>query len=559
MHPYRSSVSFKQRAAHITLICLLLLCSMLFIVRDRLVVYDRYDGEHQWLSASTVKYVNDWLAEGATADRFLLYEDARSVEFEQYNRRVYVSYPPGTVIPVYIAARLCGKQQVSVSFIKYFVLFEYGCMVLLLGVLFYVVLCWLGIGSVVEKTLVPVVLAVIWALLPFNYYYLRNVFFSDQAVLLVALLFFINEFLLITADGRKQARKHHWFSFLLVFAGVFTDYYFIPVVMISFLLRSVILFQESKGAAGMLARILAMGKRTADLFAGTVLALLLFLQQISAVPEGYKMLREKFFERTAVSADNAAVSFDLKAGLLFLAAHFREAFGSVFTCLLPLFVILTMWLFARYRRDKKRRTLLYIFLLVSCSAILHTALLMNHSVIHKFSMLKYGFVFTQLVFTSYCWIQLQPRLLTGVPLVLKKGLLVIAFVYMVKISYLQAKPFYLSNTGQNSLQYPVLDAYLQKNASYNQVVFSPDIQVDPNPPFDISITRKRVYKVDSLQEVITRPLPDKAAILLLISDSTASQPGWALLKQFPARQIPGSGFSLVNTTQQELKSRQYNK
>jgi hypothetical protein len=64
-------------------------------------------GAHIWLSASTVKFVNNWLKEGPIKLKFIMYEYPDSIEFNSLaERSAYISYPPGAIIPPYILAKL---------------------------------------------------------------------------------------------------------------------------------------------------------------------------------------------------------------------------------------------------------------------------------------------------------------------------------------------------------------------------------------------------------------------------------------------------------------------
>jgi len=46
------------------------------------VDFDNMGGMHSWLSAATIKYVNQWLEEGALHNHFTCYESFPSVEFQ---------------------------------------------------------------------------------------------------------------------------------------------------------------------------------------------------------------------------------------------------------------------------------------------------------------------------------------------------------------------------------------------------------------------------------------------------------------------------------------------
>jgi len=91
---------------NISIIIGILFLFLLFIQNQKIVNLDHYDGDNQWLTASTIKFVNNWLQDGIINDKFIMYEDFKSIEFENDSREIYNSYPPGCIIPVFIFAKI---------------------------------------------------------------------------------------------------------------------------------------------------------------------------------------------------------------------------------------------------------------------------------------------------------------------------------------------------------------------------------------------------------------------------------------------------------------------
>jgi len=78
------------------------------------------DTHHQWLSGSTLKFVNNWFEEGPVSLKFGMIENPNSIEFPTLlSRGPYPSYPPGTIIPVYVLAKIMGRELTPSLLMKY--------------------------------------------------------------------------------------------------------------------------------------------------------------------------------------------------------------------------------------------------------------------------------------------------------------------------------------------------------------------------------------------------------------------------------------------------------
>ena len=95
-------------------------------------------GEHSWLSGSTIKFVNNWLDEGAANLNFTNYDSPSSIEFNGLgDRSPYLSYPTGETFFVYITARVLGREQISISFLHIFQSIMFAIEAILLAIFVY--------------------------------------------------------------------------------------------------------------------------------------------------------------------------------------------------------------------------------------------------------------------------------------------------------------------------------------------------------------------------------------------------------------------------------------
>jgi len=218
----------NETAWHIFIIvCCLILLTIIPLRYTVPVHLQSMDSYHEELTAFSLNIVNNWLSDGIIHDRFLMYPDYNSVEFENnHQRNVYLSYPPGALIPLYVVAKLTGRQELSIPAIKHFVQFEYYLSILILGMLFYICLKYIKIKSRLWLIVIPVMFSSLWAFLPFNTYYMNNVYFTDQAVILLSIVFFATEILLYIRTSKKWVVPLQILSSTVLFAGILTDYYF---------------------------------------------------------------------------------------------------------------------------------------------------------------------------------------------------------------------------------------------------------------------------------------------------------------------------------------------
>lgn len=102
-------------------VCFLVIVIYLFIYFFCIDVdYHNRGGYLMSVSASTIKFVNQWLAEGAFKSHFTCYECFDSIEFRSLGERIpYISYPTGSTFIVWFLAKLAGREHIGISFLKH--------------------------------------------------------------------------------------------------------------------------------------------------------------------------------------------------------------------------------------------------------------------------------------------------------------------------------------------------------------------------------------------------------------------------------------------------------
>jgi hypothetical protein len=489
---------------------------------ENLINLNHYDGDNQWLTASTIKFVNNWLYDGVINDKFIMYEDFKSIEFENSSRKVYNSYPPGCIIPVYIYSKLLNLKELTIKDLKYFIFYEYIICAILFGIFFYIFLFYLKFKIKSLIILLPIILALFWAYLPFNFYYFKNVYFSDIAIIPITIIFLINELL------RKISKNNiilKVLSFLIVFIGVLTDYYFISLALSCFCIRIIYNYKEDKLS---IFKSLILGLRKfKDLYISIILSLLIFFLHITFIPNGIKLLVDKFNERTSSSIDGTMFidhNVKVKSDSLFtiLRLNFGTSIPSIimyFT--LALFILsICILLSKKYKIDK---IVLYFCLIISSSCIIHSMLLYNHTMRHEFSILKFC---TALVFFLFILLYYFINIISKLHVYKKYTLFIVTIILIVPfINYFLVWDdiYYKRRTRQFNLNEENLSKFIRLNTKYNDVVFSPYYEININPPLNLSISQKRVYKIEAIQEVKNYNLVSNSKIVILLNKDSVKR------------------------------------
>ncbi|MDX1946613.1 MAG: hypothetical protein SFU86_14525, partial [Pirellulaceae bacterium] len=69
------------------------------------------DCSHEWCTATSLIWAQNWYREGALQSGFLLLENPASPEFTTLDSRSpYVSYPPGSILPLHVLSLLRGRE-----------------------------------------------------------------------------------------------------------------------------------------------------------------------------------------------------------------------------------------------------------------------------------------------------------------------------------------------------------------------------------------------------------------------------------------------------------------
>ncbi len=520
----------------------------LYTVQVRRPWYGQFSyGNHQWLSGTTLKFAKNWYNEGPSVLRFRMLEHPRSIEFPTLESRfAYVSYPPGAVVPFYLTMRLTGREPTTRRLMR-FNLLNHLAITLLLVSICYTVLRGAGVGrgTAALWTTVPIGVEL---LTPAPMYWHQNVYFADQAVivLFVGLIFF--EVLRMRRWGGGAAKLLALGQALVLFLGILTDWLFVFASAAVYAKRAI--FGELGSAAGEVVR------RSIWYWLPAGVALALYAYQVFDAGAWDRLVGIAMF-RTALTGYGA--EFAQNFHKVFWWDHVRHGFGGAGVMLL--WGSVAVWLgavgYAIRRRwgnrpaDGTAVQVLAVIGLVLIPCFLQVYVLRNHSAIHSFSALKFSI---PLATVPFVLLPLAVDLLTGAKLLRRRAVVLgtsrdatmtAVRIPMIAFVAVTAAAIYVASLHSRlTALFPnpdpeigAIGGLIRRHTEFKDVVFSPNFEIASQPPQRLAESMKMVYRVDSLDAIRRklRPLDrqrlDYRIMLFVLRDGAAPDRGLQTLMQ----------------------------
>ncbi|MHB9111835.1 MAG: hypothetical protein ACYC4D_04305 [Thermoleophilia bacterium] len=502
------TMHFKEKyVKFLVVIGLIMIATTIFsyTISERKPWFGVYSGEnHDWLTASTLIFSDNWYREGAWNLRFGMYNNPASPEnTTQLSRSPYLSYPPGAVIPVYMISML-SQHEPSVSMVMRYNLFNHLMITIFLALTIYFFLRSLKLrtGIAFSFALIPILLELF---LPSPFYYHQNSFFSDQAVILPFVLVVFLEVLRADASGRR--RKVIDILQGLVFCyGVFTDWFFIFIAIVFYLKRLIfgeIGFRDRK----------EFFHGSLKFAAGPVAGFALFVIHMTIFMWGdlgyaVEWLKVKYLARAGMASSDTKSKWDYYQDIL---GHINQGYGTagiIIIFITMLFVVaLSVYLLIRKLKARSissevlRIAQLAFIIVVPC--VLQISVLINHSAVHSFSVLKLSVVVSVVPFV------LIPVFLAVMARDLNRKVNFSHAMVVVMIPALLLAGFYLAMVHdgykeffrERNAYWYLLATATTRNTKANDIVFSPEMYVSTGPPQPLSLTMKRVYQIKAVDEI----------------------------------------------------------
>lgn len=493
------------------------------------VRFNNMGGTHSWLSGSTIKFVNYWLEDGMRNLKFTNYESPASIEFNDLEDRTpYLSYPTGETFFVYSAAKVLGKKQISIGFLHKFQLAMFGIeAVLLASFLYYFLTRTVKYKSEFGKIVISVLSALLWVLLPTCNYYLVNIYYADQCVILWVMAILLCEYLFRTSTEKKNTFLKSLRAFL-IFTGLLIDYYFWILVFFLFLAEIIGVFANRK-----------KGKRKKEIinillwFAiPVILAVTVFFIQLIQTNDWFNIMTGKFTMRVVGREED---TFDWEMTAIF--ENFARAFSLDARTIFYLIILLLATLIGIIGILIKRKKLKILVKNPGVSIIIANILaiivqiyfLKQHSAIHEFSMIKVGWA-----------IALLPMIMAlTIGYVFKinlktRTLLIIFLPCLLAVNMAIGIPISTEEFTNERMWIGKYDfeEMVRDNTGFQDVLFSFSKEIEMNPPQSLAISEKRIYKINNVKGIEEKfPELSSEAKKVLVVDKTDKELDKEKLKQ----------------------------
>jgi len=464
---------------------------------------------YNWLSASTIKFTNNWLSDGIVADKYTMSEQPLSIEAQTLQERhPYISYPNGTVLLTYGIARLFGYSQIDMHFVKITGIVFYLSDALLIGILIFLFLTYiLKLKSESDNITLSIFLACLWIILPNNVYFLKNVFFADQLVLFFIYLFLPLELLknYVPLTKPKYRIIINGLLFLTIFAGMLVEYYFwiqVFVVCLIHLIDSLIKKEKP----------IIILKKLSVYIIPALSAIGYFVLQVTQINHWQHVLESKFMERTGQS-DVISENYILKIGY-----RVYQTYQAIGLLLFSVALIAIIYLIVRKKRFEDVLKFSSILIL---PVIIQILVFMNHSAIHEFSMLKLGLPFLLgiilIAYSITLYKKKSMKFFTSLSIITITG-------YLFYIQWNIPAFYYSRLNGDKVLYMTGYEPIIEDLNQYDNVFFSFTDSIPQNPPLSIAQTKKMVYKINKKEDIKTKfPNLDSNANLLLLVNKNAEK------------------------------------
>ncbi len=458
---------------------------------------DSFGTSITWLTASTIKFVRNWLKENPFNIYFLHLHNPASIEFTTLSERdPYLSYPVGTTVPIYLIS-LLNSKVVSLRLVNAVNLINQYIIALTLSLTIFLLLLKTRIQKV-YSFLMAVSSGFYYIFLPGNLNFHLNYYWADMAVMLPFVLYVCIEMIgkyIETSPNIAKLLKYG--QFLLAFYGALCDYLFY-LVGITIFLKRILLKEFGESKKTIINNVIVFS-------IPFIVALSTLLIQI-LYANGINKIIKIFLFRTGIS----------EAGAKYTQSFFQSFWVEKFSSYYGLFgsiiffssigILIFILLFSILKKHKLNKNITNIQMLIEFSSmvllpcLLQVYLLKNHSAIHNFSILKFSLYQSIVPFvlipTISCLVMYDGKLSQRYFSNIFSLTLILSSIYTLTVVP-SFKDLFPSHTAGYSRE-----LFIRDNTSYDDIVFSSNYEIPASPPEKISFSDKRVYKVNTINKIV---------------------------------------------------------
>lgn len=460
-------------------------------------------GHHQWLTASSVKFVRNWYAENPFKIFFSLLGNPSSIEFSSLqDREPYISYPPGAILPIYLISILTVKEP-DVLMISSFNLLNHYLIALILTIISFILLRKSGLSTYVSFifSLIPGLLEL---LLPPPLYWHQKVYFSDQAVILPYAFLILLELLKDSTNGIKTKRNLAIIQSITIIYGTLTDWLFVFLMIFLYLKRLIMNQLGHFGKKFFLKSFLFWWP--------VATSIAFYFIQVFYLQKGLTPLVDKLLFRTGISRGNEVNAQAFNQG--FWINIVKEGYGDfgLWTIMISLVLFLSFGLYLIYqliwgkKKIAKHHIMLVLYgMLFTIPIFFQIYFFRNHSYIHDFSALKISLFMATVPFVINPAILLIsiftiPSIKNSYKQIISHSaaifILAVAILYVFNV-HPRFKKFY----PMPNPTVQIIGESVRGCTKFEDVVFSSEIEIPKDPPHMLSYSMKRVYAANSLEDV----------------------------------------------------------
>lgn len=468
-----------------------------------------------WTTGGSALTAANWYREGAWRLRFVMYWAPDSVELDALGpREPYISFPPGSIIPIYLLAKAAHRDPKPAMVMGYS-LFIHLMTTLALGMLIYRAARQMQLRSSASGLFAISTMALyLW--LPSPFYEHQMGYFSDQAVMLPFAASLLVELLLWNTSGKPQRRCLQALQAFIQFWGVFTDWLFVFVAACLWTVRAL------RGEFGR--KPLPWLGRAIRYWAPAALALALYTAQLwhlgafEDIASRFRLRAGVGEERKyAVQRGHDAFSFGgaYGADTRFWRQHMNDGYGPwgrplVGVTLAAVIVSICTIVDLRLRNKPIPVALslcasLGFIGLAPC--LIYVLIFQQHCsyFLHGFTALKFALPIAAIPFAmlpaAVAALVAAPIRASGVKGALEWGMATLALAGAAGYLWTLA-PARAAIYREQNKDHIAPARFIGAHTDYADVVFSPDYAIADRPPQVIVYSMKQVHKIAELADIL---------------------------------------------------------
>lgn len=483
-----------------------------------------YSPHHINSTAFTLLFAQNWYNEGAINLRFASVAAVNSVEKEGTDHfPFYVSWPPGHLVPVHLIALLTGNPPSPVSIMK-LNLFNHLISSLLLALGTFYLLLQAGIrrNTAALLALIP---PTIFLFSVGTLWFMQVVYHGPQAVIPLFVLYLFLEVLRRDIQKLNYRRIVVISQFLVVFVGVLTDYLFYFVVLVAFIIRLV--------NREISVKLKLFIRQSLIFWSPVILGSLLYLGQLLYLDALPQLISRGMFR----AGSSGGVDFFVTK---FWNNHLNISFGQIgrglilaSIALLVAFLIGT----ALYRICKKRpidpiaNRAISIASMALFPPLMQVFVLKNWCAGHLFTALSFAVplaFFPVLVCLHLRYFRKQGNFFSkGLPVIIALIFFALAGGYAATEKNRMTVLFTPQSTAAASARHEKIYRLIGKHTGYEDVVFSPHLEVSNANKIPLILSGKNIYKLFSVHDIFyrVRDINQEFGVCVVI-DRRYEMPSW---------------------------------